>query len=184
MKKLLLIILLIVGCDKSTQPQDCAGIYGGTAELDSCLVCVGGSTDKTPCPQDCAGIWGGSAVLDCANECGGSAIVDCKGECGGSSINDIDGNCYATIQINDQLWMAENLKVFHYKNGDLLNWSPTSSPVDTRGKYFIYGNSFPNFPCVGGTSCVCHSKDHAFQGFLPAFLPSFALVIILYKKTI
>jgi uncharacterized protein (TIGR02145 family) len=34
------------------------------------------------------------------------------------SVADIDGNVYRTIRIGDQMWMAENLRVTHYRNGD------------------------------------------------------------------
>jgi len=60
MKKLILLsILFIVGCPPPTapEPEDCAGVAGGTAELDNCNVC---DTDKTnDCVPDCEGTWGG-----------------------------------------------------------------------------------------------------------------------------
>lgn len=33
-------------------------------------------------------------------------------------VTDIDNNSYSTVKIGNQVWMKENLKVTHYKNGD------------------------------------------------------------------
>ena len=37
-----------------------------------------------------------------------------------TSLIDCDGNNYATITIANQVWMAENLRVTHYRNGDAI----------------------------------------------------------------
>ncbi|HQO10685.1 MAG TPA: fibrobacter succinogenes major paralogous domain-containing protein [Clostridiales bacterium] len=43
-------------------------------------------------------------------------FVDHTGETG--TVTDIDGNVYNTIGIGGQIWMAENLKVSHFRNGE------------------------------------------------------------------
>lgn len=37
------------------------------------------------------------------------------------NVTDIDGNIYKTIEIGNQIWMAENLCTTRYRNGDLIN---------------------------------------------------------------
>jgi len=67
------------------------------------------------------------------------------------TVTDYDGNVYSTIQIGDQLWMAENLKVTHYGNGDPIlhlteNGAWTSS---TDGAYCVYDNNSSNADTYG-----------------------------------
>ena len=90
MKKLLLIALLIVGCDNATEPEDCAGSSGGDAVEDCAGVCEGDTTQEV-CDEcsslvfDCAGLCDGSAVVGgCDNTCGSTFVVDECGACGGS----------------------------------------------------------------------------------------------------
>jgi len=105
----LIILLLIVGC--ATEPEDCAGVSGGAAGLDSCAVCIGGTTNLTACIQDCHGDWGGTAVVDdcgvcdgitdyvagscydCADTPNGDALVDNCGVCDSDATNDCDKDC-------------------------------------------------------------------------------------------
>jgi len=38
----------------------------------------------------------------------------------GQTVTDVDGNLYHTITIGTQVWMLENLKTMHYRNGDAI----------------------------------------------------------------
>ena len=79
MKKLIILALLIVGCD-TTEPEDCAGVAGGTAELDNCNVCDSDSSnDNTTCTQDCAGEWGGDAISRLMGDIDGDGYI--TGDC-------------------------------------------------------------------------------------------------------
>lgn len=67
------------------------------------------------------------------------------------TVTDIDGNIYLTVKIGDQWWMAENLKVTHYRSGeaipnvtDGLEWSNLSN-----GAYCSYDNDDSNIATFG-----------------------------------
>jgi len=95
MRKLLIIALLIVGCDNSTEAEGC------------------------------------------------------------SDVEDIDGNCYQTVQIGEQVWMAENLKVTHYNDGSEIQYvqSESSEPdvwVNlSTGAYGYYNDDPSNLNTYG-----------------------------------
>jgi len=44
---------------------------------------------------------------------------------------DINGNIYQTVKIGEQWWMAENLKVTHYRNGDIIPEATAQTPWDS-----------------------------------------------------
>jgi uncharacterized protein (TIGR02145 family) len=67
------------------------------------------------------------------------------------TVTDADGNTYRTVKIGDQWWMAENLKVTHYRNGDAIpdvtdgaDWS-----ILTTGAYCNYNDDIDNVAACG-----------------------------------
>lgn len=59
------------------------------------------------------------------------------------SVTDVEGNTYKTIKIGDQVWMAENLRVTHYRNGDAIpNIKDTTQWANqTAGAWCNYSNT-------------------------------------------
>ncbi len=61
----------------------------------------------------------------------------------GDGVMDVDGNDYVTVIIGDQEWMAENLRVSKYKNGDAIpsGLSDTAWENASGGAYAIYDHN-------------------------------------------
>ncbi len=64
---------------------------------------------------------------------------------------DIEGNVYRTVTIGAQVWMAENLKVTHYRNGDAIPkvTDNTAWSTLTSGAYSNYNNDGGNVATYG-----------------------------------
>ena len=83
------------------------------------------------------------------------------------SVTDIDGNVYQTIIIGDQEWMAENLKVTHYRNGDpILHITDCDEWIDENsGAYCVYLN-YPSYADTYGNLYNWHAVDEE-RGLAP-----------------
>ena len=87
---------------------------------------------------------------------------------------DIDGNVYQVVQIGNQFWMAENLKVTRYRNGDAIShltdngdWTNTNS-----GAYCVFNNTPSNADTYGNLYnwyAVADSRNIAPEGW---YVPS------------
>lgn len=90
--------------------------------------------------------------------------------CQTGTVTDIDGNVYRTIKIGNQWWMAENLRVTHYRNGDPIpNITDGGAWVaDRDGAYCDYNND-PNMSKIDGRIynwyAVNNSRNIALEGW-------------------
>jgi hypothetical protein len=68
-----------------------------------------------------------------------------------ATVTDIDGNIYHTVKIGAQVWMAENLKVTHYRNGDQIITIEDGVIWDylNHGAYCIYDHAPSNAAIYG-----------------------------------
>lgn len=76
---------IVTGYISSSSNLDCYGVENGTAAIDDCDVCSGGSTGIEPnstCEQDCNNEWGGTAAIDDCDVCsGGSTGIEPNSTC-------------------------------------------------------------------------------------------------------
>ena len=145
MKKILLFIVpllfLFVSCEDK-QEKDCAGVEGGN-NICGCTVDTACNYNPDATKDD-----GSCEYLPIYYDCDGNCLYD-EDEDGICDNN--DGDSYETVQIDDQLWMAENLKVTHYRNGSEIpnltndnDWTHTIS-----GAYCVYDNNESNADTYG-----------------------------------
>ncbi len=73
---------------------------------------------------------------------------------------DIDGNNYAVVQIGTQIWMAENLKTTHYRNGDIIQYITDNTQWQNMG---------------AGARCYYNNDSTAYAGIYGCFYNGFAV---------
>ena len=70
-----------------------------------------------------------------------------------TACTDYDNNNYATVQIGTQIWMAENLKTTHYKNGAAITYPGADNTAwqnNTTGAYAWYNNDSVTYSATYG----------------------------------
>lgn len=140
---------LITGSVVDCNNQPIAGGYvtaGGQAYF-----CVNGQFSFTACGSSITVTPYGSPVwvqgtAQTITLSGGTKNIGALQVCSntpGGTVSDIDGNSYATVQIGNQEWMAENLKTTRYANGDVIPKvsDPTQWSALTTGAWVHFNDN-------------------------------------------
>ena len=109
----LIILLLIVGCDRHGCLDSQACNYDDRANIEN---------NSCAYVSDCAGVCGGTTVEDCTGVCGGTAVVDSCGVCGGNTNSadeclDVSCDfevCISIINVKNNsfdIWMINSISV-------------------------------------------------------------------------
>lgn len=84
------------------------------------------------------------------------------------TVTDIDGNVYTTIEIGDQIWMAENLRTTRYADGTTISgayaYDNSDENADNYGKLYtwdaVMGGSASSDQNPSGVQGVCPNGWH------------------------
>ena len=76
-----------------------------------------------------------------------------------ATVTDIHGNVYATVQIGDQLWMAENLRATSFNNNQNIENNCNDCQVYDNGAISDYGRLYNGY-VVTDESEVCPENWH------------------------
>ena len=125
------------------------------ADLSALVSYLTGGGYVLPCPDEAnvngAGIvdLGDLSALVSYLTGGGYSLPSCPSA--PVTVTDIDGNVYQTVIIGTQVWMAENLKVTHYRNGDAIPNVTDGTTWEglTTGAYCEYDNNANNVATYG-----------------------------------
>ncbi|NLP10593.1 hypothetical protein GX408_09390 [bacterium] len=83
------------------------------------------------------------------------------------TVSDVDGNNYRTVKIGTQWWMAENLKVKHYRNGEAIPIISDSAAWKnlTTGACCSYNNGINTFGLLYNWFATADSRKIAPEGW-------------------
>jgi len=159
MKLLYTLILLLLSC--STEPEDCAGVEGGSA-IEDCAGICDGETTQDECDA-CE-----SQVFDCAGECDGLAVVGgCDNACGSDLIVDECGICGGTGEITTNAEECSWQNVCGYETVYLLGDSYCADSCGSiNGNYCssngdcYFSNGFANSGCNNSAHCVKYAQEY------------------------
>lgn len=117
---------------------DCNGTMGGTAYLDQCDICVGGTTAKLPCVKDCNGDKDGKAYIDNCGVCvgGNSKYKTCLDALEAEKTCVLDG----TIDTNNVGYSGEGFVNTTNAVGAAVSWFINSDQNQTATLTFRYAN--------------------------------------------
>jgi len=84
------------------------------------------------------------------------------------TVTDFDGNVYDTVVIGSQVWLKQNLKVTHFRNGDLIpNVTDVAAwPGMTSGARCYYDNDSATYDSVYGALYNWHAVNNS-NGLCP-----------------